>query len=81
MATSASKDTSEVRVIPAVQPEAPPRLVAKRRTGHEYYVDHHGGEFWIRTNDKGKNFRLVRAPVDRSRRRATGSRCCRTASA
>ena len=32
-------------------------------TGHEYYVDHHGAEFWIRTNDKGKNFRLVRAPV------------------
>ena len=63
VATSASKDTSEVRVIPAIQPDAPARLVAKRRTGHEYYVDHHGTEFWIRTNDKGKNFRLVRAPL------------------
>ncbi len=63
VATSASKDTSEVRVIPAFQPEAPARVVAKRRTGHEYYVDHHGTEFWIRTNDKGKNFRLVRAPL------------------
>jgi oligopeptidase B len=63
VATSASKDTSEVRVVPAVQPLAPARLVARRRTGHEYYVDHHGGEFWIRTNDKGKNFRLVRAPL------------------
>jgi oligopeptidase B len=63
VATSASKDTSEVRVVPAVQPEAPARPVARRRTGHEYYVDHHGGEFWIRTNDKGRNFRLVRAPV------------------
>jgi oligopeptidase B len=63
VATSASKDTSEVRVIPAAQPEAPARRVAKRRTGHEYYVDHHGGEFWIRTNDKGRNFRLVRAPL------------------
>ena len=63
VATSASKDTSEVRVIPAMQPNAPPRLVAKRKTGHEYYVDHHGAEFWIRTNDRGKNFRLVRAPV------------------
>jgi oligopeptidase B len=63
VATSASKDTSEVRVIPAAQPEAPPRRVARRKTGHEYYVDHHGADFWIRTNDKGKNFRLVRAPV------------------
>ncbi len=63
VATAASKDTSEVRVIPAFQPEAPARVVAKRRTGHEYYVDHHGTEFWIRTNDKGRNFRLVRAPL------------------
>ena len=60
---SASKDTSEVRVIPAASPEAAPRRVAGRRKGHEYYLDHHGDEFWIRTNDKGKNFRLVRAPV------------------
>lgn len=63
VATSASKDTSEVRVIPAAQPGAVPRLVAKRRKGHEYYVDHHGAEFWIRTNDRGPNFRLVRAPA------------------
>ena len=60
---SASKDTSEVRVIPAAVPETAPRRIAGRRTGHEYYLDHHGDEFWIRTNDKGKNFRLVRAPV------------------
>jgi len=63
VATASSKDTSEVRVLPAIQPEAPLRTVAGRRTGHEYYVDHHGSEFWIRTNDKGRNFRLVRAPV------------------
>ncbi len=63
VAVSASKDTSEVRVIPAAAPASPPRRIAGRRTGHEYYLDHHGDEFWIRTNDKGKNFRLVRAPV------------------
>jgi oligopeptidase B len=63
VATASSKDTSEVRVLPAIQPEAPLRVVARRKTGHEYYVDHHGTEFWIRTNDKGKNFRLVRAPA------------------
>ena len=63
VATSSSKDTSEVRVLPAARPETALRTVARRRTGHEYYVDHHGSEFWIRTNDKGRNFRLVRAPV------------------
>src|SRR5581483_1342158 len=34
-----------------------------RRDGHEYYPDHHGGRFFIRTNDKGRNFRLVETPV------------------
>lgn len=63
VATSASKDTTEVRVIPAATPGAAPRTVARRRKGHEYFVDHHGADFWIRTNDRGKNFRLVRAPV------------------
>ena len=32
-------------------------------TGRKGFVDHHGDEFFIRTNDKGRNFRLVRAPV------------------
>lgn len=61
--TSHSSDTTEVRVVPAVQPQAPLRLILKRKTGHEYYVDHRGTEFWIRTNDQGKNYRVVRAPV------------------
>ena len=60
--TSSSIDSSEVRVLPAALPEERLRLVARRRKGHEYYVGHHGSEFWIRTNDKGRNFRLVRAP-------------------
>jgi oligopeptidase B len=38
-------------------------VLEPRRAGHEYYVDHHEGEFYIRTNDKGRNFRLVRAPI------------------
>ena len=52
-----------MRVIPAATPGAAPRTVARRRKGHEYFVDHHGADFWIRTNDRGPNFRLVRAPV------------------
>ncbi len=62
--TSVSKDTSEVRVLRANQPRGEFRVIERRRSGLEYYVDHHEAEFFIRTNDRGPNFRLVRAPVD-----------------
>ena len=35
-------------------------MVAPREHEHEYDVDHHGDSFYIRTNDRGRNFRLVR---------------------
>ena len=40
------------------------RMVAPRRQDHEYDVDHHEGHLLIRTNDRGRNFRLVSAPLD-----------------
>jgi oligopeptidase B len=61
--TSASSDTSEVRVLPADQPQAPWQVMQKRKKNHEYYVDHGGDYFYIVTNDKGRNNRLVRTPV------------------
>ncbi len=64
VAISSSATTSEARVISADAPDAPPRLLLQRREGHEYYPDHHGTRFFIRTNDKGRNFRLVEAPVE-----------------
>jgi len=54
--------TSEVRVIPAANPFAPAVVVAPRRTGHEYELDHANGQFFIRTNDRHKNFRVAVAP-------------------
>jgi oligopeptidase B len=63
VATSASKDASEVRVLASKDPTGRFRLVEKRRDGHEYYLDAHGGEFYLRTNDKGRNFRVVSAPA------------------
>jgi len=68
VATSASHTTSEVRVIDAKAPAAAPRVVAPREHGHEYYVDHRGGLFYIRTNSGGKNFRIVTANVADPRR-------------
>src|SRR5262249_18119718 len=60
---SGSHTTSEVRYLPSDQPRAEPKLISPREPGLEYYVEHRDGTFWIRTNDKGRNFRLVTAPV------------------
>ena len=61
--TSGSHTTTEVRYLPAAQPEAEWKTIAPRRHEHEYEADHHGDLFYIRTNDKGRNFRLVTAPA------------------
>ncbi|MYK27902.1 MAG: S9 family peptidase, partial [Gammaproteobacteria bacterium] len=56
--------TSEAYLIPADDLDAKPRLVAPRRAGHEYSVDHQGDRFIIRTNDRHKNTRLAAATGD-----------------
>jgi len=60
--TSHSATTSEVRCIRSNEPDAAPRLIAPRRQDHEYYLDHGHGMFYIVTNDRGRNFRMVTAP-------------------
>jgi oligopeptidase B len=65
---SHSATTSEVHCIAADQPAAAPRVIAPRTPEHEYHVDHRGELFYIVTNDRGRNFRLVTAPVADPRR-------------
>jgi oligopeptidase B len=60
---SASHTTSEARVLLADDPGASFLLIASREDEHEYSVDHRNGLWFIRTNDRGRNFRLVTAPV------------------
>jgi oligopeptidase B len=60
---SASHTTSEVRYIPAGQPADEWKVMQPRKQGMEYYPDHNGDFFYIRVNDTGRNFRLVKAPV------------------
>lgn len=61
---SFSHTTSEVAFISASQPRERWRVIEARSQGHEYDVEHRNGSFLIRTNDRGRNFRVVRAPVD-----------------
>ena len=63
-ATSHSATTSEVRLLPADEPAGEFTLAVPRRQDHEYYLDHHDGHFYVLTNDRGRNFRLARAPVE-----------------
>jgi oligopeptidase B len=59
-----SHTTSEARYLDAATPAGEWKLIAPRQQDIEYYADHRGDEFFIRTNDKGRNFRLVTAPVN-----------------
>jgi oligopeptidase B len=75
----ASHTTSEVRFLPAAEPNVEFRVITAREAEHEYSVDHHpnplsrekrgansndsGGYFFIRTNSGGRTFRLMCAPV------------------
>ena len=57
-------DTSEVYLIDGEKPMSPPRLAAKRRTGHQYGIEHNGERLIITTNSKGsEDFRIVETLV------------------
>lgn len=67
--TISSKTTDEVRYLRADHFDEPLKIVASRQKDLQYNVDD-GSEnlFYIRTNDKGRNFRIVTAPIADSRR-------------
>jgi oligopeptidase B len=56
--------TSECRYLSAAEAEGVFRVLLPRRQDVEYSVAHHGAHFYIRINDTGKNFRLVKTPVE-----------------
>jgi oligopeptidase B len=61
---AASHTTSEARVLAAADPTGAFRVIAPREDEHEYSLDHRNGLWFIRTNDRGRNFRLVTAPAE-----------------
>lgn len=60
---SASHTASEARALPADTPAGGFAIICAREDEHEYSIDHRNGLWFIRTNDRGRNFRLVTAPV------------------
>ncbi|GAB4048244.1 S9 family peptidase [Catellatospora paridis] len=64
MIEARSRDTAEWRLIPADTPQATPVLVAPRRKGVDYTVDHADGRLVIVTDDGAPEFRVMSAPVE-----------------
>ncbi len=63
---SESKLSTEVRSLDLKNPAGDLKLVEPRRPDHKYYVTHAGGKFYIRTNDKAKNYRIMTAEPARA---------------
>jgi oligopeptidase B len=59
-----SHTTNECSYLDAETPGGVFLVIAPRADEQEYSVDHRDGLFYIRTNDAGKNFRVVTVPVD-----------------
>ena len=63
--TLGSQITTEVHYLSADQPDGRFRLFCPRKTGVEYYIDHHSDKFYILTNENAINFRLLETPIAR----------------
>lgn len=63
---AASHTTGEQWFLSADDPSGNFQCIDPRRDNVEYYADHREGNFFIRVNDTGRNFRLVVAPVNKS---------------
>jgi len=59
----ASIETTEIHFLDANQPQGAWKIVHPREKGLEYQIAHHRGTFYIVTNDKARNFKVVTAPA------------------
>ncbi len=57
--------SSEYRYLDADQPAGAFRMFQPRQRDVEYEIDHYQDQFYIRTNLKAKNFRLMKTPAAR----------------
>jgi oligopeptidase B len=57
---------SEFHYLDADNPEGEFKIIQPREKDHLYEVDHYQDKFYIRTNWKAKNFRLMETPIDKT---------------
>jgi oligopeptidase B len=55
--------STEYRYLSADNPNGKFRIILPREEDHEYSVDHYMDHFYIRTNWKAENFRLMKTPI------------------
>lgn len=60
---SSHLQSTEYRMLDAARPESELKLIQAREPEHIYSVEHRGNDFYIRTNWKAKNHRLMKTPV------------------
>ncbi|MBL8513308.1 MAG: S9 family peptidase, partial [Betaproteobacteria bacterium] len=63
---SESSETNETWLLDANKPDGKFASYLPRKDNIKNYIDHAGQELFIVTNDKGRNFRLVTAPVGKA---------------
>lgn len=66
---AANYTTTEVRFIPSREPLREPKLIAARRPKVRYYVEHHGPYFYVTTNEKAVNYKVMRTLVQKPDRK------------
>lgn len=64
LVNSHSKTSSEIHYTDAKTLALPPRCLYPRMPDIEYDIDHHQGDFIIRTNEQARNFKVVTVPVE-----------------
>ena len=59
---------TEMRFLSADHPEDELKILSPRQDGVEYFAAHHDGYFYIVTNDRAENFKLVKTSVEKPER-------------
>jgi oligopeptidase B len=63
---SKSFNSAEQWYLPTAKPAAEWKVILPRKENHEYSADHRDGKFFVRTNWKAKNFKVVTCPLDKT---------------
>ena len=63
---ASSSETTEQYLLDANKPQGKFNSYLKRKENIKYSIDHQGKQFYIVTNDKGRNYRLVVTPIGKA---------------